>query len=36
MPLKKFGQIIGTRPEQFERFKTFYLCIWPNLVFHLD
>lgn len=25
----RFGQIIGIRPEQFERYKSYHAAVWP-------
>jgi L-rhamnose mutarotase len=30
--MKKFGQIIGTRPEQFERYKSYHSNVWPEVL----
>jgi L-rhamnose mutarotase len=30
--IKKFGQIIGTRPQQFERYKKYHSNVWPKVM----
>ena len=30
--MKRFGQIIGVRPEQFERYKSYHSNVWPEVL----
>jgi len=30
--MKRFGQIIGIRPEQFERYKSYHSNVWPDVL----
>ncbi len=30
--MKRFGQIIGTRTEQFERYKSYHSNVWPEVL----
>lgn len=28
----RFGQIIGIRPEQFDRYKSYHISVWPEIL----
>jgi L-rhamnose mutarotase len=30
--MKRFGQIIGVRPENFERYKKYHAAVWPEVL----
>jgi L-rhamnose mutarotase len=30
--MKRFGQIIGVRPENFERYKKYHADVWPGVL----
>jgi L-rhamnose mutarotase len=30
--MKRFGQIIGVRPENFERYKKYHAAVWPEIL----
>jgi L-rhamnose mutarotase len=30
--MKRFGQVIGIRPEQFERYKSYHSNVWPEVL----
>ncbi len=30
--MKRFGQIIGVKPEHFERYKKYHAAVWPAYV----
>jgi L-rhamnose mutarotase len=30
--MKRFGQIIGVRPEHFERYKKYHAAVWPEVL----
>jgi len=30
--MKRYGQIIGVRPEDFERYKKFHAAVWPEVL----
>ena len=30
--MKRYGQIIGVRPEDFERYKKYHAAVWPEIL----
>jgi L-rhamnose mutarotase len=30
--MKRFGQVIGVRPEYFERYKKYHAAVWPGVL----
>jgi len=30
--MKRFGQIIGVKPEHFERYKAYHAAVWPEIL----
>ena len=30
--MKRFGQVIGVRPENFERYKNYHSAVWPEVL----
>jgi L-rhamnose mutarotase len=30
--MKRFGQIIGVKPEHFERYKAYHTAVWPDVL----
>jgi len=30
--MKRFGQIIGVKPEHFERYKKYHAAVWPEVL----
>ncbi len=30
--MKRFGQIIGVKPEQFEKYKAYHAAVWPEIL----
>jgi L-rhamnose mutarotase len=30
--MKRFGQLIGIRPEEFERYKKYHKAVWPEVL----
>jgi L-rhamnose mutarotase len=30
--MKRFGQVIGVRPEHFERYKKYHAAVWPEIL----
>jgi len=30
--MKRFGQVIGVRPEHFERYKKYHAAVWPGVL----
>lgn len=30
--MKRYGQVIGVRPEHFERYKKFHAAVWPEIL----
>jgi len=30
--MKRFGQIIGVNPENFEKYKTYHAAVWPGVL----
>ena len=30
--MKRFGQVIGVRPEYFERYKKYHAAVWPEVL----
>ena len=30
--MKRFGQIIGVKPEHFERYKAYHAAVWPDIL----
>ena len=30
--MKRFGQIIGVKPEHFERYKKYHAAVWPEIL----
>jgi L-rhamnose mutarotase len=30
--MKRFGQVIGVRPENFERYKKYHSAVWPEVL----
>jgi L-rhamnose mutarotase len=30
--MKRFGQLIGVKPEDFERYKKYHACVWPEVL----
>ena len=30
--MKRFGQIIGVKPEHFEEYKKFHAAVWPEVL----
>ena len=30
--MKRFGQIIGVDPEQFEKYKAYHAAVWPEIL----
>ena len=31
-PMKRFGQIIGVKPEHFEAYKKYHAAVWPDIL----
>jgi L-rhamnose mutarotase len=30
--MKRYGQVIGVRPEHFERYKEYHAAVWPEIL----
>jgi len=30
--MKRFGQIIGVDPQQFEKYKAYHAAVWPEVL----
>ena len=30
--MKRFGQLIGVRPEKFESYKKYHAAVWPEIL----
>jgi L-rhamnose mutarotase len=30
--MKRYGQVIGVKPDQFERYKKFHAAVWPEIL----
>ncbi len=30
--MKRFGQVIGVDPQQFEKYKTYHAAVWPEIL----
>jgi L-rhamnose mutarotase len=30
--MKRYGQVIGVRPEDFERYKKYHAAVWPEVL----
>jgi L-rhamnose mutarotase len=30
--MKRYGQVIGVKPEQFERYKKYHAAVWPEIL----